>query len=333
MGSLLFWAFWLLLATIGGVGMGYVPLYWVAGGTAGLLLAGAYPRARLLGMLLALAPGAIVTIELATLIVVNIVPMAGLMPPEAPTDLVIPVLVGLSTCLVLVVASTLPYREGGLGRAAALCALLGLVGIVVTALTPPYSASRPKRFVAMHTTDGEQSALLLAGFGPDGIRPLLPFLADAKVAPASWIVRGPFEPPVTHLLPAPPPDMPVPRAEASASSYDSGTDRRRVTLHIHGGSPKQVLQIPAQALLGWSLGEKLPAEPPVEGKYQVNLEGLPEAGVDIELVLRGWQPVEIDLRGIAPAPADAAEVRALAKRLPDWVNLTAQASRLVHVKI
>ena len=108
-----------------------------------------------------------------------------------------------------------------------------------------------------------------------------------------------------------------------------------------GGSPctstaaarSRLLQFPARALLGWSLGEKLPAEPPVEGKYQVNLEGVPEAGVDIELVLRGWQPVEIDLRGIAPAPADAAEVRALAKRLPDWVNLTAQASRLVHVKI
>jgi len=333
MGGILFWACWLLLATIGGVGTGYVALYWVAGGTAGVLLAGAYPRLRLLGMLLALVPGAAVTVEIATFVVVNIIPMVGLMPPAAPADLFIPILVGLATCLVSVVAFTLPYREGGLGRAAALCALLGLVGLVVTALTPPYSASRPKRLTALHAADGEQSTLLLAAWGPDGIRPLLPFLADAAAAPATWAMLGPFAPPITHLLPAPPPATPVPRAEVSASSYDSATDQRRVTLHVHGGSPKQVLHIPAQALLGWSLGEKLPADPPVPGKYQVNLEGVTEAGVDIELTLRGWQPVEIDLRGIDPAPADGAEVRALAKRLPDWVNLTAYATRVAHLKI
>jgi hypothetical protein len=333
MGGILFWAFWLLLATIAGVGIGYVPLFWVAGGAAGLLVAGAYPRFRLVGMLLALVPGAVVTLENATLIVANIVPMAGLMPADVPTDLVIAVLAGLLACLVFVVAFTLPYREGGLGRAAVLCALLGLLGIVVTALTPPYSARRPKRMTAMHTADGEQSALLLAAWGPDGIRPLLPFLADATEAPASWRVHGPFAPPVTHLLPAPLPAMPVPRAEVLASNYDSATDRRRVTLHIHGGSPKQVLQIPAQALLGWSLGETLPATPPADGRYQVNLEGVTDAGVDIELTLRGWQSVEVDLRGIDPAPADGAEVRALAARLPDWVNLTAQASRLAHIQI
>jgi hypothetical protein len=36
---------------------------------------------------------------------------------------------------------------------------------------------------------------------------------------------------------------------------------------------------------------------------------------------------------IDPAPADGAEVRALAKRLPDRVNLTAYATRVVHLKI
>ena len=62
-------------------------------------------------------------------------------------------------------------------------------------------------------------------------------------------------------------------------------------------------------------------------------QGVTDAGVDIELTLRGWQPVEIDLRGIDPAPADGAAVRALARRLPDWVNLTAYATRVAHVKI
>ena len=93
------------------------------------------------------------------------------------------------------------------------------------------------------------------------------------------------------------------------------------------------LAIPAQALLGWSLGAQLPASQPVPGKYLVLLEGVPEAGVDLELTLRGWQPLEIELHGIASTPAASAEVRALEQRLPDWVNLTAYTVRIARVKI
>ncbi|MBN2573070.1 MAG: M20/M25/M40 family metallo-hydrolase [Deltaproteobacteria bacterium] len=333
MGGLLFWAFWLLLATVGGVGMGYVPLWWVAGGTAGLLLAGALPRLRLLGMLLALLPGAVVTVEIATLIVASIVPMAGLTPPEAPTDLVIAALVGLATCLVAVVAFTLPCRDGGLGRAAALCAGLGLAGLIATALVPPYTANRPKRLLAAHADDGEKSALLLAGYGPDALRPLLPSLPGASPAPASWPSLGLFLPSFSHMLPAGPPALSAPRAEVTASSYDSAADARQVALHLRSGGPQLRLLVPAAALLAWSVGEKLPARPPVDGKYLIQFEGVPESGVDVRLTLRGWQPVEIELRSIAGAPADASEVRDLAARLPDWVNLTAYSYRLARVKI
>ena len=334
MGGILFWAFWLLLATLGGTGMGYIPLYWVAGGVAGLLVAALWPRARLVSLLLALAPGAIVTIEIATMIVANIVPMAGLTPPDAPTDLVIAVLVGMVTCLVGVVAFTLPYREGGFPKTALVCAGLGVAGIVLTALHPAYSAARPKRLLGLHAADGDKSALLLSSYGADGMRPLAASFPDALPVPASWPTSlALFMPPFTHMLPAAPPAMPAPHAEATASNYDAPTDRRQVTLHLDGTSPQLRLLLPTTALLAWSLTPSLPALPPLPGQYLVNFEGVPAAGVDIQLTLRGWQPVEVELRGIDGAPATGPEVRALGERLPDWVSLTTYSYRLSRLKI
>jgi hypothetical protein len=283
-------------------------------------------------MLLALLPGAIVTIEVAYLMVANIVPMSGIVPPQAPADLAIALLVGLSTCLVGVVAFALPMREGGLGKAALLCAGLGVVGLLVTALTPPYSAPRPKRLTATHAADGEQSALLLAAGGPDGMRPLLPFLPEASAAPVSWSSLTLFAPPCTHQLPASVPAMAAPHAEVTTTSYDAHSDARQITLHLAGTSPKLKLAIPAKALLAWSLGP-LPAHRIMPGKQIVLLEGVLEAGVDIQLTLRGRSPVDIELHGIDSAPASSSEVRALAQRLPVWVNLTPYSLRITRLKI
>ena len=333
MGSTLLWALLLLLATLAGVGMGYIPLYWVAGGTAGLLIATSFSRARLAGMLLALLPGAVVTIEVAVLIVANIVPMSGIVPPQAPADLAIALLVGLSAGLVGVVAFALPMREGGLGKAAVLCAILGVMGLIATALTPPYSASRPKRLTVAHAADGGQSALLLAAGGPDGMRPLLPFLDEASPTPASWSSFNLFAPPYTHQLSASVPAMAAPRAEVTATRYDAQSDTRQITLHLDGTSLRLKLAIPTEALLAWSLGPQLPARPIIPDKQIVLLEGVPETGVDLQLTLRGRSPVDVELHGIDSAPASSAEMQALARRLPAWVNLTPCSFRITRLKI
>jgi len=135
------------------------------------------------------------------------------------------------------------------------------------------------------------------------------------------------------MLPAPPPAIPSPRAEVTASNYDSPTDTRQVTVHLGGTSPQLRLSIPAQALVAWSVTPSLAATAPTDGRYLVHFEGVPEAGVEIQLTLRGWQPIEVDLRGIDGAPATGPELRALVKRLPDWVNLTAYAYRAARVKL
>ena len=331
MGGLLFWAFWLLVATIGGAGAGYIAFYWVAGGTVGLLVSILCPPARLAGALFGLIPGAIVTIEVATMVVASIVPMAGMTPSNVPTDMVIAVLVALATGLVGVVAFTLPCRAGGLGKAALLCAVLGVAGIALTALHAPYSAARPKRLLAVHAADDDKSALLLASFGADGMRPLLPMFPDATLAPATWPSLDIMMPPFTHMLPAPAPAMQAPRAEVTAEHHDPATDVRQVTLHLDGTSPQLRLAIPAEALLGWSVSSKLGV--PTDGRYLVHFEGVPATGVDIQLTLRGSHPVDLDLRGIDGAPAAGPDIQALSKRLPAWVTLNAYSYRMARVKI
>jgi hypothetical protein len=333
MGGLLFWAFWLLLATLGGAGTGYIAFYWVAGGTIGLATAALSRPLRLAGALLGLVPGAIVTIEVAALIVANIVPMAGMTPASVPTDMVIAVLVGLATGLVGVVAFTLPYRTGGLGTAALVCAVLGVVGIALTALQTPYSALRPKRLVAVHVADADKSALLLASPGADGMRPLAALFSDATPAPATWPSLEPFAPPFTHMLPAPAPAMQAPNAEVTADSRDPTAGTRQVTLHLHGTSPQLKLSLPAQALVGWSIPTSLAVIVPTNGQYVVGFEGVPAAGVDIDLTLRDQHPVEIELRGMDGAPASGTAIEALSRRLPNWVTLISYSYRTARVKI
>jgi len=333
LGAILFWAFWLLLATLGGVSAGYVAFSWVAGGVLGLLLAGAWPRARLAAVFLALLPGAVVTLEMAFLLVANIVPMAGLTPPAVPADLAVAVLVGFSTGLVGVVAFTLPYREGGMNRMALACAGVGLLGVVFTAVHAPYSAERPKRVLAAQAADGAESALLVAGYGADGMRPLADRFRDASDVPPSWPALHFFLPPFTHLLPAGPPAIAAPQAEVTASNYDSAADRRQVNLHLTSGGPQMRLFVPAAPLLAWSVTPSLPKPPPLPGKYCILFEGVEPAGVDIQLTLRGSQPVEIELRSVGGVPATSDEARALGRRLPDWVNLTTYMYRKNRVKI
>jgi hypothetical protein len=140
-------------------------------------------------------------------------------------------------------------------------------------------------------------------------------------------------PAFTHALPAPPPALAAPQAEVTASNYDSATDQRQVNLHLASSGPQLRLLVPAAPLLAWSVTPKLPATPPLPGQYVILFEGVESAGVDIQLTLRGWQAVDIELRSVGGAPASGDEVRALEQRLPDWVNLTTYEYRINRVKI
>ncbi len=325
MGSLSFWAFWLLLATVRGAGAGYLALFWVAGGCIGLYLAKCFPRARFAAALLGSALGAVPTVEAATMVVVNVAPMSGLVPAKVPADMVLVVLVALSTALVGVVTFTTTCHTGGARTVAWSCAALGVLGIVLTAAHSPYSSTHPKRLVALHAADAARSALLLASPGSEGIEPLLSLLPDAKPLTTSWpTIRGKA---ITHYLPASAPVMPTPHAEVTSEHYDVASDTRQITLHLLGTSPQLRLSIPAEALIGWSATPSLAPLPPAQSQYHVNFEGVRPSGVDIQLTLRGMQRLEVEVLGIDGSPASGTEIDALRRRLPDWVTLSSYSYR------
>jgi hypothetical protein len=332
LGALAFWAFWLLLATIKGSAVGYVSLYWVAGGSLGLAIARSFPRARVAALLVALIPGALVTIEMTTLLVANMAPMAGMMPSQAPIDAVLATMVAFGTGLVGLLAVGLPGRTALANRLALGCAVLAILGMGLTAAQSPYTAQRPKRLLVTHAADDQGSALLLAGEGVMGTRPLLPVLAEAKPAPPSWPPVDGFMEPFTLMLPASEPPMPAPRAEVTQSEYDAQTDTRHVKLHLHGTSPELRLHIPSQSLVAWSASEKLPAAPE-GGVYGVAFEGVRGEGVDFEMTLRGQHPVAVTLRAIDGKRPSGPEVSSLAQHLPDWVTVRAFSYRITQLKL
>ena len=332
-GGLWLWSLLLALATIEGVGSGYLAFHWVWAGVIALALTARFPRAGLLSGLLGIVPGAIVTVELASLLIANLVPMTGLYPAEVPSDIMVAVLVSMSTGLVGIVAFTIPYRTGGLGKASLALALAGLAGIGVTAVRTPYTAERPKRVAAVHAADGDQSALLLGSSGLQGMAPLLPFLPNASPAPKYWPAFDMTVPRLTHMLPAPVPAMPAPSAQVTSSTYDAATDSRSIQLHLGGTSPQLRLAIPRQALLGWTASAMLPVLPAPESRYLVNFEGVKESGVDFGLTVRGVQPVEIEVRGVDGAPASGPEVDQLRRQLPDWATLRSFTYRTVRLSI
>jgi hypothetical protein len=333
LGAVTFWAFWLLLATIKGTGVGYVPLYWVSGGSLGLAVAVGFPRARVVALLVALVPGALVTIEMVTLLVANLAPMAGMMPSQAPIDGMLAVLVGLGTALVGLVAVAVPRGATGTGRLALACAVLAVLGIGLTASRWPYTAQRPKRLLVAHAADDQGSALLLAGEGVMGIQPLLPVLPGATPAPPSWPALDGFMEPFTLMLPAGEPPMPAPHAEITSNQYDAQTDTRHVTLHLNGTSPELRLKIPAQALVAWSASEKLPPPPKGDTHHAVAFEGVRGEGIDFQMTLRGQQPIPVTLQAIDGKRPSGPEVHNLAQHLPPWVTMRAFSYRITHLNL
>ena len=265
MGSLGVWAFWLLLATVRGVGAGYLPLYWVAGSSfaaarrKALFSCAYFSLRRCSGWSL----GAVPTIEIATMFVVNIVPMSD-WQPQGPGGHGHRRSGRTVNDFRRVVAFTVPCRTGGTAKAACACAALGIVGIALTAAHAPYSSIHPKRLVALHAADAGQSALLLASPGSEGMVPLLSLFPDAKPLTTAWpTVR---ETPITHLLPAPTPAMPAPQVEVTSEHHDPVSDTRQITLHLFGTGGGQAPAFNSSQGPRRLVCERLPCSAPVHAK-------------------------------------------------------------------
>src|SRR6185503_11430112 len=120
-GALLFWSAALVLATVRGVGAGYLALHWVWAPAAAVIAALAlprgsrWPRARLALLFASLIPGAVVTIELGVLFLTYFLPITGIIASPQPFDAPVAALVGIVAAAVGVFACAAVQGAGAGG--------------------------------------------------------------------------------------------------------------------------------------------------------------------------------------------------------------------------
>jgi hypothetical protein len=336
-GGLLFWSAWLALATVRGVGAGYLALHWVWGAALGMIAALIFPRARAALAVASLVPGAAMTIELGMLFLNYFVPITGTIPAPQPFDVPVAVLVGATVAAVGVLAWVVVHRAGGFGRASLVCAAVAIVGLAATAMHFPYTSQRPKRLRLAHVVENasghQRSALLLGSGDALGLGSVLPSVPGFVPARSGWPPYETWWPPLSHELAAPPPTVVPPRVEVTRDTYDASTDRRELALRVTAPGAQMRLALPSERLLAWSLGAPPEAVMQVRGQRVIHLEGLADDGAELSISVRGRAPLPVELRAIAREPARDEAVEAVLRRLPAWTTTTRIAVRVTRLDL
>lgn len=132
------------------IGSGYLASTWTFFGAVGLVIACVRPGWSLAAWMFAFVPGALLLLQVATMLLEMFIPLAGRLLPELPMDPLIAVLVGVPTAAIAMML-VVPWRGTPFRRAWAVPALVGMVGLISTALSSPYTVERPKRLELEHT--------------------------------------------------------------------------------------------------------------------------------------------------------------------------------------
>lgn len=336
--GLVLWAVVLSLCTLGSLGLGYLPLWWVLPGAPLLALAGGRPRARLPLWLLAVAIGMTQLIHLAMgLFPAMIGLLIGMSPTPAPGDVMMVVLLWLLILAPLALSGmAFVHRAGSLRPLFVGCLGIALIGLLTMALRMPYSPDRPKRLLAVHAMQNGQSAVLLSSQDYLPVDSLAATLQGVEAVPSSesWEHFMPpgWLPPFRHKLKAAPLSLPPPRLEVIERRDDGAQGTRTLRLRLFAQGWVTFVHIPREPLAGWSLGDPLPQ--PIAGQRTVTaLFVAPNAnGQDFTLQLRGSAPVEVTIVE-AQTPDRSPELSALPQRLPAWTTLNARTLQVLKISL
>ncbi|HEX7243343.1 MAG TPA: M28 family peptidase [Longimicrobiaceae bacterium] len=313
-GSTLFWALLLVLFTLGGIGTAYLALWWTISGAAGLLIWALAPRARWAALVVAWLPAALLTAQVQAVLLKLFAPVAGRFPLPFPFDPIIALLVALPTVWLAAAGAAALHRGGRLRLASGVLAALGLVAMAAMAVRSPYSETRPKRLEVTHAVSDTASLLLVAAADAIG-----PQAALAGVDGPPFRARG-----LSLARPAPRPALPAPSVQVANEGTQG--DVRTVRLRVSRGSWRMMsLRIPAERIVGWSLGGSLPPRPR-NGFYSVRIFPPSAAGQDVVLQIRGAEPLRVDAtETFAPMTTPASEQ--LVRQLPAWATPSTSVSR------
>jgi len=335
----LFWAILLLLGSVMfSAGVTYLALWWVLPTALALIVATWLPRWRWWAWLVSAGLGLLFFVQLTTMFIPTMAAMSGgSIGVPVPQDMtmaagfwlfaIVPIATG---------ALAAPHGAGKIGRALAAVGAVALIGLIATALRSPYSADRPKPLIATHAERNGEAVLLLASLDFPSIAPVLPSISQATPVPpgAAWPnAYLPGRPPdYSHQLPAPRLTTEPPRIEIASTAVDMDGASRSVTFRLLGTGWMNAIEIPAERLLGWSLGDPLPRPLPANKSVYAVFFALDPSGEEITLRFKGREPVELVLMQ-TDAPGKTKELLDLQKQLPDWTSVKAFAMHVVKVAI
>lgn len=326
------------LLSLASLGVAYLALWWLVPSTLALAFSLRLPRLRIELWLGSLAIGAALLIHLAVGLVPAFIGLTvGMNPGPQPGDLPIAVILWLLVVMPLAL-SGLPglHRVGGLRQLLAGCGAIAGLGVVALLLHSPYTASRPKRVMAVHATQDGRTALLLQSEDMPPLAPALAQIPEAVPVPAGeeWSTFMPpgWLPPPSHKLPAQPLQTPPPRLEVLSRTDDPQAGTRTLKLRLMASGWVTFLDIPHAALAGFSLPGPLPQPLPGQTTITLLFVAPNPAGQELTLTLRGAAPVSVHVRQFHP-PDTSPELRDLRRRLPVWTSLNARSLQAVRVPL
>ncbi|KFA88629.1 M28 family peptidase [Archangium violaceum] len=321
-GGVVGWAALLALATVFGVGSGYLALWAVAWGAAALLLGTWLPRYRSAIQAIAFAPPALLLAEAASDVLRVFIPVAGRIPLAIPFDPILAALVALpfatGAMLGLSLAPAAPSWRAGL-----LCLATGAVLLVPMARFP-YTREHPKRITVEYLeAEGQQPELLIRSRDsvppPESLGPAMEGVPGVRLEREGRLLRARLATPA----------LPMPAVEVTPSGV-AGPERT-VSLRVGPGDYTLLdLKVPRGALAGWSLDAPLPQAPGGDSTW-IRVVNPPRDGWSIQLQLHGETPVPAELVvRYADLPSHVAGVSAA---LPDWMVARTDVARSTPLKL
>ncbi|HMU39882.1 MAG TPA: M20/M25/M40 family metallo-hydrolase [Pseudomonadota bacterium] len=335
------------LCAVKSLGLGYLFLWWVVPGAAGLLASLRFPNARVALFLGSVAIGAAGFVHL----LVGVLPamlgtVVGMTQDPVPGDVKMAVLLWMLLVLPFSLGGTFAFFCGGpLAGLRKLCGGVAAAGLVALAVTSPYTAERPKRVFAVHLMQEGKAAVLLQtedyvpmGAALDGLpdfekvegkEDFVQMMPPGRVWPYGY--KGKAE-----ALAVPPPVLEVLEQTEHA---EQGT--RTVKVRLVSSGWIAFLHVPRKALKSWSLLQPLPE--PIPGQNMILAAFVapnPQGQVfSLELVGKEKWPISLVAAHVPWAPSVVAtpwaskELTDLVKRLPAWTSVNARVLHAVKTTL
>jgi hypothetical protein len=244
-----------------------------------------------------------------------------------------PMLAGLVGVFVAAASAGAVIASHAIGahlRASLLFVAIAIAGVTTSAAREPFTAERPRRVFVVHGEEGGRSAVLLRAIDALPFDPVASAIPEARPVTREWPLFEVFMPPPTHEVAAPPPAFAPPRVE-TLSSARNAAGTRTVRLRMHTETTQLRLFVARDRLVRWSLGRSLAVNEYAGNRPTAYFQGVGPEGEEVELEVRGDEPVELEVIATSFLP-DEPMLR-VARRFPSWAVMTPMVARTVRVRI